>query len=66
MKKIVTKKTVKKLIQKSDIHIARESINQKTERSEQDVKREMQNILIPLSVLVCINLFLTFLLLGIV
>ena len=64
IKKTVSKVLIKKIPQKSDVHIARQSINQKVERSEQDIKKEIQEILMPLSILICISLFLTFVLLG--
>ena len=42
----------------SDIHNARQSINQKTERSEEDVKSRFNEIITPLTVITVLNFLL--------
>jgi len=42
----------------SDLHNIRQSINQKTERSEQDVKTRFEQVMMPLMVITVLNFLL--------
>lgn len=44
----------------SDLHKVRQSINQKTERSEEDVKERINHIVAPLAILIIVDILISF------
>ena len=44
----------------SDLHNMRQSINQKTERSEEDVKERINHIVAPLAILIIVDILISF------